>query len=384
LEVRRLALTGFRSYPSLEVSFAAGPQVLFGPNAAGKTNLLEALAVLGLGRSHRTSADSELIAWGSAFARIEGDVMRESDSVQRIRPSEPTRLEIMLQPSGSPGRKRVRVNGVPRRSSSLAETLRVVVFAPEDMLLVVGSPGLRRSTLDTLAAQRSPAYARSLSTYGRALQQRNSLLRQIRDDASLADQLPYWNEILITEGATIVSERLALLEAVVEPLAAAHREIAPEDGRLSISYVTNAEAQPNESAADALRRRLRETSEKEVWNGTTLVGPHRDDLLFQLDARDMATFASRGQQRSAILALKLAELELLRAIDGAVPLLLLDDVFSELDPERRTHLVRRLGSLPQAFVTTTSLDDLDPALVAASTAWRVSPGRVDADTGRRR
>jgi DNA replication and repair protein RecF len=370
LEVRQLALTGFRSYDALEVAFPPGPQVVFGPNAAGKTNLLEAIVVLGLGRSHRTSTDAELIRWGAEFARVHGDVVREPgrnlDS-----------LEVVLQ-RGGPGaaRKRVRVNGVGRRTASLSENLRIVVFAPEEMLLVVGSPALRRAALDTLAAQRWSAYGRSLATYGRALQQRNSLLRQIREGLAGPDQLPYWNGIVVEEGGAIVASRLQLLADLAEPLAAAHEEIAPGEGKLTLGYLTNAPAQPDETPADALRRRLAETAEKELWNGTTLVGPHRDDTLFALDDRELASFASRGQQRTAILALKLAELELLRAVDGVDPLLLLDDVFSELDPERRAHLVRRLGALPQAFVTTTSLDDLDPALVAASTAWRVADGRL--------
>ena len=144
-----------------------------------------------------------------------------------------------------------------------------------------------------------------------------------------------------------------------------------------MATVTNAPANADETAEDALRRRLVETAEKEVWNGATLIGPHRDDIAFQLDGRDLAGFASRGQQRTAILAWKLAQLDLLSAVGGDPPLLLLDDVFSELDPQRRAHLVRRIGGLPQAFVTTTALEDLDPALVRASTAWRVEPGRLE-------
>ena len=165
------------------------------------------------------------------------------------------------------------------------------------------------------------------------------------------------------------------------PLASAHAEIAPDEGRLELSYVTNAPAGDGETPAAALARRLRETAEKELWNGTTLVGPHRDDLAFALDGRELSSFASRGQQRTAILALKLAELDLLAALDGAPPLLLLDDVFSELDPARRAHLVRRIAALPQAFVTTTTLDDLDPGLRAAGTAWRVDGASVGAGRG---
>jgi DNA replication and repair protein RecF len=266
------------------------------------------------------------------------------------------------------------VNGVGRRASALAEHLRVVVFAPEEMLLVVGSPGLRRTALDELASQRSPAYSADLATYGRALQQRNSLLRAIREEAASRDELRYWDEPIIDAGSRIVAERLRTLAALAVPLAAAHAEIAPEEAavaRLGVEYATNAPLLPGESPRDALARRLAETAEKEVWNGATLVGPHRDDLAFELGGRALAGFASRGQQRTAILAFKLASLDLLTAIDGRPPILLLDDVFSELDPERRGHLVRRIAALPQAFVTTTTPDDLDPALLAIATGWVV-------------
>ena len=245
------------------------------------------------------------------------------------------------------------------------------------MLLVAGSPGLRRAALDQLASQRSPAYASDLATYARVLQQRNSLLRAIREETAPREELRYWDTPLLDAGGAIVAERLHTLSDLAEPLARAHAEIAPDEaagGRLNVRYETNAPAFSGESPRDALARRLVETADKEVWNGTTLVGPHRDDLVFELAGRDLAAFASRGQQRTAILAFKLAELDLLTALDDRPPLLLLDDVFSELDPERRSHLVRRISELPQAFVTTTTLDDLDPELVAASTCWEVAPG----------
>jgi DNA replication and repair protein RecF len=190
-----------------------------------------------------------------------------------------------------------------------------------------------------------------------------------------------------------VAERRRILETIAGPLAEAHAEIAPEEAaeaRLTLSYATNAPPLPGESPRDALARRLVETAEKAVWNGSTLIGPHRDDLVFSLAGRDLASFASRGQQRTAILALKLAELDLLTALDGRPPLLLLDDVFSELDPERRSHLVRRIAALPQAFVTTTTLEDLDPELLAIASAWEVRadggsasllPGAAGRDAG---
>ncbi len=373
MHIRHLSLAGFRSYRDLAVDFPGGPQVVVGPNAAGKTNLLESLVVLSRGGSHRTGTDAELVGWDAGLARLEATLGPAAGAG-----SGGDRVEVVLvRPGAVPGaRKRVRVNEVPRRTTVLPGVLRAVVFAPEDMLLVVGSPSLRRGVLDALIVQREPGASAALSTYGRALTQRNNLLRRIREEQAGRDELRYWDGVIVAEGGRILGWRHAAMEALARPLDAAHREIAPGEGRLSLRYVTNAGAHPDETPTDALRRRLAETADKELWNGATLVGPHRDDLAFELDGRDLAGFASRGQQRTAILALKLAELDLLTAIDGRPPLLLLDDVFSELDPDRRSHLVRRIGALPQAFVTTTTLDDLDPALVRASTAWSVTPGRL--------
>lgn len=365
-----LTLADLRGYVGLTSSFGPGPQLIWGPNAAGKTSLLEAIVLLAWGHSHRTTTDVEVIRWGADVARAEG----------RFGGGETIELALVRPGSASAaggGRKRLRVNGVPRRPGALAEHLRVVVFAPEDMLLVAGSPALRRTVLDHLAGSLYPSYASDLATYGRALQQRNGLLRAIREETAARDELRYWDRPFVESGGAVVAARQRLLDDLAGPLATAHAEIAPEEGAhgaLGLQYLTNAPALPGEAPRDALERRLAETAEKEVWNGTTLVGPHRDDLAFTFEGRDLAAFASRGQQRTAILALKLAELDLLEARDGRPPLLLLDDVFSELDPARRAHLVRRITALPQAFVTTTTLDDLDPALLAIATSWEVRPG----------
>jgi len=323
--------------------------------------------LLAWGHSHRTTTDAELVRWGADLARVEGTLASEQA------------LEVVLVRPGSAmaaegARKRIRVNGVPRRPATLSEHLRVVVFAPEDMLLVAGSPTLRRAVIDRLASSLYPTYASDLATYARALQQRNGLLRAIREETATREELRYWDRPFVEAGGQIVLLRHRLLTELAGPVAAAHAEIAPEEagrGALGLQYLTNAPVAGAETPREALERRLEETAEKEQWNGTTLVGPHRDDVAFTLEGRDLAAFASRGQQRTAILALKLAELDLLQARDGRPPLLLLDDVFSELDPTRRAHLVRRITALPQAFVTTTTLQDLDPELVAIATAWEV-------------
>lgn len=342
-----------------------------GPNAAGKTNLLEALVVMSRGSSHRTTTDAELITWDDPFARIEGSVTGASGPSATV--------EVVLVPPGSPtsSRKRIRVNGVARRATVLPGTFRTVLFAPEHMQLVVGSPSLRRTSLDTLVTQLVPTAAAAMATYARALVQRNNLLRRIREEAAARDELRFWDQVIVMEGGRIVRWRTETLAALAEPLADAHARMAPEEERLVSAIVSNAAPAAGETPEEALTRRLAETADKEVWNGATLVGPHRDDVAFRLGERDLAGFASRGQQRTAILAWQLAQLDLLTRVDGDPPVLLLDDVFSELDPDRRAHLVRRIADLPQAIVTTTTLDDLDPALVRASTAWRVTPGSVE-------
>ena len=353
------------------------------------------MVLLGLGRSHRTNTDAELIRWGADYLRIEGvmgaagpggpsglvvapeatPVFAPGDAAMepgRGDAPEGVALDVSLQAGG--GRKRIQINGVPRRPAALADHLRTVLFAPEEMLLIVGPPSLRRAALDGLTAPHDRSYAANLSTYGRALQQRNSLLRSIREGEADRAQLRYWDEPFLTAGGAILDARLRVLELLAAPLAAAHREIAPAEERLTVGYQTNAPMRPGESPRDALARRLAETAEKEVWNGSTLVGPHRDDIAFELAGRDLATFASRGQQRTAILAFKLAELDLLTSLDGRPPLLLLDDVFSELDPARRGHLVRRIAELPQALVTATDPDDIDLDLRRRAHPWRVVPG----------
>jgi DNA replication and repair protein RecF len=321
-----------------------------------------------------------MIRWGAELARIEARTGPEAIEVALVR-SAPVSGASTASPPGA--RKRIRVNGVARRAAGLVGLFRTVLFAPEEMLLVAGSPGLRRAALDQLAGQRSSAYLRDLAAYTRTLQQRNSLLRAIREEQADRAELRFWDQSFLDSGAAVVEARLRLLDDLAAPLAAAHAEIAPDEAavaRLGLSYATNAPAQSGETPREALKRRLAETADKEIWNGSTLIGPHRDDLVFELDGRDLSGFASRGQQRTAILAFKLAELDLLTAQDGRPPLLLLDDVFSELDPDRRAHLVRRIAELPQAFVTTTTLADLDRGLVDAATAWRVT---TDETTGAR-
>src|SRR5262245_4294160 len=246
------------------------------------------MVLLAWGRSHRTAADGELIRWGTELTRVEGRTGADVIEVAVARSG-----ASAGSGTGTAGRKRIRVNGIARRASGLAGLLRVVLFAPEEMLLSAGSPSLRRAVIDQLASAGSPAYADALSTYGRTLQQRNSLLRAIREDGATRDELRFWDGAFLDAGGAIVTERRRLLSLLAEPLAAAHAEIAPDEataGRLSLRYETNAPPLPGGWARDGLARRLGGTAGREVWNGSTLVGPHRDDVVFELGGRDLAAF----------------------------------------------------------------------------------------------
>ncbi len=274
--------------------------------------------MLSQGSSHRTTTDQELITWGEPMARLDATVSTG-------------RIEVVLLAAGSmPGaRKRVKVNGVPRRTSALSGALRAVVFAPEDMQLVVGSPSLRRLSLDTLVAQHiGPAAASHVDLRpGPDPAQQPAAPHPgggRRAATSCRTGTGSWSPRAAAScaGAPRPWPRWPLPSPMPTPRS------RPAKGLLTIRSVSNAAPEPGESPEDALRRRLAETAEKEIWNGATLVGPHRDDMAFDLDGRELSGFASRGQQRTAILAYKLAQLDLLTQVDGRPPLLLLDDVFS--------------------------------------------------------
>jgi DNA replication and repair protein RecF len=290
-------------------------------------------------------------------------------------------------------RKRVTVNGLARRPSSVSETARAVLFRPEEMLLLVGAPGERRRFLDAILAQGNRRAARDLVELGRVLAQRNALLRAIRREEATADGLAFWDEQLAEVGARVMQARLQLVTDLDRRIPALHDAVAPPEemgDRVRLGYMDNLKEawperpdprdddppQPDLTAlADAFRRRIADLRQKELWNGVTLVGPQRDDLRVELGGREVATHASRGQQRTIILAMKLAETDLLAAGDAPVPIVLLDDVFSELDADRSERTMGLLLERGQVLVTTA-----DPSAIPAGrrsvSVWQVGEGRL--------
>ena len=376
----RLALFDFRSYAAAEITPDAGLTVVAGPNGTGKTNLLEAIHATIVGRSHRAGTDVELVRHGAPFARV------------RLELAGGTAIELVVpgvEPAGV--RKRLIVNGVPRRTSTLSEVARVVLFRPEEMLLLVGSPGDRRRFLDGIVAQRDRRAARDLVEVARVIAQRNALLRAIRAEEAPLDALGFWDEQLAQIGSRVMRARLEVLAGLVERIGPLHDSVATDgerDAAVGLTYVDALkEAWPERSdpgvriptddeLAAAYRRRIGEVRQKEAWNGVSLVGPQRDDLRAELGGRDVATHASRGQQRTIILAMKLAETDLL-GVDGPRPIVLLDDVFSELDPDRASRLSELLTRRGQVIVTTADPGTLEGARQRDAAVWRIADGSLE-------
>ncbi len=382
----RLALENFRSYASAELAPDSGLTVVAGPNGIGKTNLLEAIHATVVGRSHRAGVEADLVRHGAGFARVrlelDGGTGAGGASIELIVPgAEP--------PAGI--RKRLTVNGVARRTSSLADLARVVLFRPEEMLLLVGSPSERRRFLDGIVGQRDRRAARDLVDVARVVTQRNALLRAIRAEEASLDALAFWDEQLAQLGARVMRARLDVVRELNERIVSLHDAVAEagEQGSdVTLTYldglkeawserVDPATRVPDaEELADAYRRRIAEVRQKEAWNGVSLVGPQRDDLRAELGGRDVASHASRGQQRTIILAMKLAETDLL-GDDGPRPIVLLDDVFSELDPERAARLSDLIADRGQVIVTTADPGTLEAARRRMAAVWRIHDGMLE-------
>jgi DNA replication and repair protein RecF len=379
MRLNRLLLEHFRSYESAELLPDAGLTVVAGANGAGKTNLLEAIFVAVTGRSHRSASDHELVHHGSPFARVRLDMGDPKGG-------HGARLELLVPGAEAPPgiRKRLTLNGVPRRSSTVTESVRAVLFRPEEMLLLVGSPSERRRFCDSILAQRDRRTARDLAELSRVLTQRNALLRLIRAEERETADLGFWDEQLVQVGARVMAARLALVAELAELIGPLHAAVAPgqdEGGSVQLVYSDSLKghaggARGPDELSEAFRRRMEDVRQKEVWHGVSLVGPQRDDLRVELAGRDVAAHASRGQQRTIILALKLAETDLLGEGEAPTPLVLLDDVFSELDATRSERVLDLLLERGQVLVTTADAASLPARHRRSVPTWHVDQGRL--------
>ncbi len=342
--IKRLHIVGFRNYENFDLEPDPSLTVLVGPNAVGKTNLIEAVQLVTEARSFRGGSWSEMIRWESQDASVRLDAV-DGERVHTVE------LDITAD-----GRRIYRVNGKPRRTvSEVSGIIPCVLFTPEDLGLIKNSAETRRNLLDGIGTQLSKTYAQLKTEYDRVVKQRNALLR---NESVSEDRLAPWDERLVALGSRLVKHRLGLFDRLMQAASVLYGQIA-KDGPLTARYVPSWERESREVSgkepAEALEGLLLETKTDERARKMTLAGPHRDEIVFKLDGRDARTYASQGQQRTVALALKLAEVKVVADISGSRPVLLLDDVMSELDESRRTAFTELVGSTTQTIVTTTNL-----------------------------
>ena len=409
--LHHLSLANFRNYERLELELPAPIAILQGDNGQGKTNLLEAIYLLATTRSLRAGADRELVNWRAMeqpmpFARVAGAVRRATGELRVEIVVRADRAEGVGAPPGDGGgpagelSKRIKVNGLPKRALDLIGLINVVMFSPQDLELVAGSPSLRRRYMDIANCQVDARYCRALQQYNRVLAQRNHLLKQIRDRQQPQETLEFWSEELARIGSYLLARRLRTVAALNQRIDGYFRRLTGTGRQLKVVYRSSVEQAtcewepPPEEAEMAIRERgeaqleeaeVRQQLElfrealgryrgREMAYGVSLLGPHRDDLFFRADGIDMNVYGSRGEQRAVALALKLSEVEFMQAATGERPILLLDDVMSEFDPSRRLLLLETLGPSGQILVTATDLHPFSPEFLARAVLFRIEGG----------
>lgn len=364
-----IELRNFRNYENRQVEFSPGINVFIGENAQGKTNLLEAIYVLAMTRSHRTANDRELINWQAKEAMVKGTVIKQTGRGP---------LEVLLGTRG----KRVKVNHLfQSRLSTYIGNLNVVLFAPEDLALVKGAPQERRQFMDTEFSQMSSRYLYAISQFRGLLKQRNEYLKQLKY-GSQVDQvlLEVLSDQLAESGAAVMAMRFKLLKRLETWSAQLHEHISQQKEVLKLKYISQVmidEKTAENEIAEQLQKLYHEHQSQEIKLGTTLYGPQRDDIRFLINEQDVHRFGSQGQQRTTALAVKLAEIDLMNEQTGEYPLLLLDDVLSELDDDRQTHLLTAIQDKVQTFLTTTSLSGVARQLINRPTIFQIAHGMID-------
>lgn len=367
MRLRRLSLEDFRCYDRAEIELAPGITAFVGPNGAGKTNVLEAIHLLARGDSPRARDDGEMVRWGAAVARAVAVADRDEAGV---------RVEIVIIAPTEGERRRPRrylIDGAAKRADDVLGRIVVVAFFPEDVDLLGEPPAMRRRYLDAMIAQVDHAHRADTRGYQRVLEQRNALLRTLRDGGVRNDEeMAFWDGELCRLGASISVRRM---RAVHEMRGAFRDTVARWSGEraVDVAYATPAEGETEAERALAYGRLIEEKREKEMWRAATLVGPHREDLAVTSAGRTIPSFASRGERRTLILALKLAEAAWLRERTATAPIFLLDDVLSELDPERRQRLVDALPDGAQVLITSALPAGLPSGLAAHARVVPVGP-----------
>jgi DNA replication and repair protein RecF len=368
LFLKSLRLNHYRNYDQIEVATQHNVNIFVGPNAQGKTNLLEAIFVLALTKSHRTNKDKELIRWDGEEAKIHGDIEKKYGSLS---------LDLSMTAQG----KKAKINSLEQKKlSDFIGTLNVVMFAPEHLEIVKGSPGVRRRFLDMEIGQVQPGYLYHLVQYQKILTQRNNYLKQMMSRNSASDvMMEVWNEQLAVHGTKIIKKRQSFINKLEIWAKKIHAGITNGQEILKICYQPSFECDNMQDETVLFNHfmiKLSQVKDQEIRRGMTVAGPHRDDFIFSINDKDVQSFASQGQQRTAALSVKLAEIELMNEEVGEYPILLLDDVLSELDHHRQTQLIETFQSKVQTFITTTGIESVNFSKLQDAKVYRVKDGNI--------
>ncbi|MFV2049451.1 DNA replication/repair protein RecF [Metabacillus litoralis] len=369
--INELKLKNYRNYEELTIQFENKVNVILGENAQGKTNVMESIYVLAMAKSHRTSNDKELIGWDKEYAKIEGNIEKYNRS---------TALQLVISKKG----KKAKLNHIEQEKlSQYVGAMNVIMFAPEDLNLVKGSPQVRRRFIDMEIGQVSAIYLHDLSRYQKIMQQRNHYLKLLQmrkqKDQTMLDVL---TEQLCEAAAKIIYKRLQFVSELQKWAEPVHSGISRGLETLRIKYKPSVDVSEDYDLTkmiEAYEQKFAKIREKEIERGATLAGPHRDDLTFFVNDHDVQTYGSQGQQRTTALSLKLAEIDLIHNEIGEYPILLLDDVLSELDDYRQSHLLNTIQGKVQTFVTTTSVEGIDHQTLKEAATFRVRAGELADD-----
>ena len=398
--LKHLSLTNFRKFARLDVDFPKQVILLTGANAQGKTTVLEAIYFLAAFTSFQTHADRQVINFNE-INRDSLTVARLVAEYQRGKNKHRIEARLILEPTGVVNgqrlRKEVLLDSVKKSVNEVVGHFNAVIFVPQMSQIIEGAPEDRRRYLNLALAQSTPAYARVLSEYSQALTQRNALLKALYERGGNGDQLEAWDEALTRLGAQIILWRIEAVQQIERLASSVHNELTHGTETLRLSYQPAFDPLPKPNGQlglkmdtvvdrsgldlkfiqNGFRERLRDLRSEEIARGVTTVGPHRDELRFIANKFDLGEYGSRGQVRTALLALKLAEVQWMKERTGEWPVILLDEVMAELDIQRRADLLKYIGETEQVLFTTTDLNLFTPGFVERSEVWKVESGRVE-------
>jgi len=397
--ITHLALTNFRNFSRLDLTVPNGTILLVGDNAQGKTSLLEAIYFLSTFTSFHASSDSQLInflVWKEPLAvgRVVADFVRGGRS-HRL---EVRIIQEVLSSNGTVRvRKEILLDGAKRKINEVIGQFNAVLFLPQMLGVIEGSPSERRRFLNLILSQAVPDYAAHLTTYNKAVSQRNALLKQLGERGGDPTQLNYWDSQVTSDGAFLIQARIHAIQEIEHIAAMIHLELTRSTERLRLDYQPAYDPLPKkvgqlrmnldtpidrssfskEQILEGFQKNLVQRRPEEIARGQTTTGPHRDEIRFTANGIDLGTYGSRGQVRTTMLSLKLAEIIWIKDKTGHWPVLLLDEVLAELDPQRREDLLTRLAESEQALLTTTDLDLFTPEFIENARLWHVSAGQVN-------